>query len=193
MDDAVHEIHVLIVEPPHDGGLVFFEARVFFVHHVHISFGRDELERQFGQNAQRPERTVHHLENERVFIVGFADQNFAFGRNDFVFGARIVEPAVHERHRFNGAARYSAPDRNGLEFGDDNGDETVAHGGFDQVDESDARLRDANTFVWVDVQNLIEIADVDLVVASPEVPDFGYLVRYGFFARRNGCLAGAIA
>lgn len=192
MDDAIHEIDVFQFVMPVNGGLVFFEARVFFIHHVHITFGRDELERQPSQYAERSERAVHHLENEGVLIVGFANQDLAFGGDHFVFRAGVVKPAMDEGHRFDGAARDGAADGDGLEFGDDDGYEAVAHGGFDQIHECDARFGNADPLFRIDMQNPVEIADVDFIVFAPEIIHLGHLVRYGFFARGYRLVADAI-
>jgi hypothetical protein len=88
-----------------------------------------------------------------------------------------METAVTEGHRFDRAARYGAADRDRLQLGDDDRDETVRHRRRDQVDERHARLGRAGPGHRIDADDLVQVTDVDLRVGVLGVPGLRHLMR----------------
>ena len=136
----------------------------------------DQPEGELREDAERAERAVHHLEDERVLVVRRAVQPLAGGGQHLIGQAGVVKAAVLERHRLQRAARHRAADRDGLQLRHDDGRQPERQGGVHQVDERHPGLRRARAGVEVDLEDLVEIREIDLVVTVLAVPRLRDLV-----------------
>ena len=82
--------------------------------------GGDEAERRSREDAEGAVGTVEHVEGERLALGG-ADEDLAGAGDDLVLETRVVEAAVAEGHRLDGAAGDGAAHGDALELGDDGG------------------------------------------------------------------------
>ena len=176
MDDAVHEIDIPALEVGPDGCHIAVDRRVCLVTEVDEGLGRDQPEHEPRQDAYRPERAVHHLEDQRVLVVGRAGEHVAFRGDDLVLEAGVVEAAVYEGHGLDGAARHGPADGDCLQLRDDDRHEAQRESLIDQLAERDARLGDADAPLRVDLDDLVEVEQVDLLVGVLLVMNLGDLV-----------------
>jgi len=177
MDDAVHEIHIPALEVRPDGGHVTGDRRVLLVTEVDEGFGRDQPEHEPRKDAYRSERAMHHLEDQRSFIVGRAGEHISFCGDDLILDARVVETSIYEGHGLDGASRHGPSDGDCLEFRDDNRHEAHGEGPVNQLAERDSRLGDTDAPIRVDLDDLVEVEQVDLFVGVLFVMNLGDLVR----------------
>ena len=119
---------------------------------------------------------MHHLEDETVLVVRRAAEHVAVGCDDLVLEARVVETAVLEGPGLEGAAGDGPADGDRLELGHDDGGQAVPERREDEIGEGDARLGRAGPRFGVDLEDLVELADVDLLVGVGAVVPLGDLM-----------------
>src|SRR3569623_1188824 len=146
--------------------------------------------RQLGQDAQRAERAVHHLEQQLVLFPRTAGQHVAAACHDLVLQAGVVEAAVAVRHRLDRTTGDRAAHGDGLQLGSAEGNQPLRQRGVDQVDERDAGLGHAGARRDVDVQDLGQSAHVDLAVSRTAQAGLRHLMRDGLLAQMNRAMWG---
>ena len=176
VDHAVHEVDVpaLVVVP--DRFEVAVDRLVVFVPHVDELLGWDQPKDEPRQNSHGPEGAVHHLEDQRVLVVGRAGQHISLGGDDLVLEAGVVKATVDVGHRLDRAARDRPADGDGLQLRDHDRHEPQRKGLIDELVERHPRLGDADASLRVDLDHLVEVVEVDLVVGVLLVVDLRHHV-----------------
>ena len=128
-----------------------------------------------------------------MLVLGRTREDLALRGDHLVGRAGVVEAAVHERHRFDRAAGDRTADRDRLQLGDHDRDETVGQGRLDEIDERHSRLGDTDPADRIDLEDLREIRDVDLLVAVAEIAGLRNLVRHRLLPERHGPGPGVCA
>jgi len=185
VDDAIHEVEVTAIGMAANRVRVVVERAVGLVGHLHVRLRGDESKLQLGKDAERPKRSMHHLEDERVLVVRSAPQDGPVAGEHLVFEAGVMKPTMTKRHRLEGASRHGAADGDRLELGDDGGDETELERLLDELDERDTRLCGAGTCDRIDLEDVVKVAEIDRLLFAPRVAALRNLMRHGALFQRE--------
>jgi hypothetical protein len=98
-----------------------------------------------------------------------ADHHLAVALHDLVGEAVVVEAAVAVRHRLDRAAGHRAAQRDALELGHHRRDQAQRQRGAQEIGEGDARLGGAGPRLPIDLEHLVEVAEVDPLAREPAV------------------------
>ena len=120
-----------------------------------------------------------------AFSFGRAAHHVAARGHDLVREARVVEAAAAKRHRLDRAPGDRAAERDRPELGHHLGHEPARERRVHEIAERDAGLGDAGPLRFVDVEDGVEIADVDLIVRVRLVVPLRHLVRHGLLVDRE--------
>lgn len=142
VDDAIHEVRVLLARVAEDGLVEARDVRVALVRHVDEALRRHEPKRELRDDPEGAEAPVHHLEEELVLAARRAAEDLALARDHLVLEAGVVKAAVAEGCGLDRAARDRAAHRDRLELGDDDRDEPARERRPYERLERDSRLAD---------------------------------------------------